>query len=184
MSEPLGAVRVSSATRVDRVWAPHPAPVVAQRPAFPSEIPAAAMRFGRVAMASQWSVSAFYALGWGLDSRGRLTQRLRASVLLRMRRGDERAIGLWATPWPIPEGLAVPELPPLDLPRDGHVNVLRVLLAGQAEPPKPPEDVVVKWAFDTGCHWIRPAAPLVIGTGAGRNGWLRATELRAKVTGK
>lgn len=175
MSEPLGATRVKAPAKLARLWAPHPRPLVPQRSARDGEIPSAALKLGRVAVGAGWAVSAFYALGWRASTAGVPTGELRASVLLRMKRGDERAVALWGTLWPIPDGVAVPDLPPLDLPRDGHVNVLRVLLAGQDVPRAAPPDVTVKWSYELGAYWTRQSPPL---GGEGRSGWWSAMELR------
>lgn len=181
MSEPLGATRVKAPAKLARARVPHPAPLVGQRPARVSEIPPAAVRFGKAAVTAQWRVEAFYALGWSVDTGGLPTGKLRASVLLRMNRGAERASALWATPWPIPDGVTPPGLPPPILPADGHVNVVRVLRASLATPPAPPVDVTVKWAFEIGVYWVRPAPPLGVSGGEGRSGWWSMTQLREAV---
>lgn len=178
MSEPLGATRVKAPVKLARSWAPHPPPLVPRRPAMPSEIPLAASRFLRTAMAAQWHAVAFYALGWGVDTSGVVTGKLKASVLVRGRRGEERFTALWSTAWPVPGGVVIPELPPLALPRDGHVNVLHVLLAGQEQPRPAAATVTVKWAYDLGAYWWRGSPPL-----AGGPGWQGYRELLEKIRG-
>lgn len=160
------------------------APLVRQRPATPGEIPGAAMSFLRAAVRADWAVTAFYALGWRVDSGGRLTGALRASVLLRMKRGEERAIALWETPWPVPPGLeppgmdVVPELashlPRGDVAARGAVvRAQRLALLGTND--------TVKWTYTHGAYWIRPGPPLA-GEQEGKAGWRSATELKRLVT--
>lgn len=159
-------------------------PLVRQRPAMPEEIPAAPRAFLRAALAADWAGQAFFALGWRVDSRGALTGALRASVLIRMRRGDERVIATWATPWPVPlgvepPGMDVPEelashLPRGDLVARGEaLRIKRLALLGTND--------VVKWAYEFGAYWTRPAPPLG-DKGNGETGWWSATELKARVT--
>lgn len=185
----LTAAKVSDARSL-KVRMPHPSPVVGQRPAAPSEIPPAAMRFLAAAMRLQWHGAAFYALGWGVDTGGKLTGKLRASVLIRMRRGHERAIALWATPWPIPDGLPIPQPPARELTHADKVvrmrspEAFRRLMAPYETERVTPQPVTVKWAYELGCYWVRPARPLGVIGGEGKSGWWSATELKAKVTGK
>lgn len=183
----LTVAKVTDA-RSRTVRMPHPAPVVGQRPAAPSEIPAVATRFLKAAMRLEWHGAAFYALGWGVDTGGKLTGKLRASVLVRMRRGDERAIALWATPWPIPDGLAIPQPPARELTQGDHL-VLRHsreafdrLMAPYETERVTPKPVEVKWSYELGCYWVCPAKPLGVIGGEGKSGWWSATELRAMVT--
>ena len=161
------------------------APLVPQRPAMPNEIPAAAMSFLRTALAAQWNAQAFYALGWRTDSGGRLTGQLRASVLIRMRRGEERALATWATLWPVPDGVEppgmdVPEeladhLPRGDLAAIGAaLRIKRLALLGTND--------VVKWAYELGAYWVSPASPLGPRNEAGSTGWWPSTELKRAVS--
>lgn len=181
MSEAL-EVRKAPVARSLRLPGPA-APLVRQRPAMPGEIPDAATSFLRGALGSQWIAQAFYALGWRMDSGGRLTGALRASVLVRARRGDERVIALWETPWPVPAGLeppgmdVVPELashlPRGDvIARAAEVRARRLPLLGTND--------TVKWAYGLGAYWIRPAPPLA--REDGRTAWWAATELKRAVT--
>lgn len=164
---------------------PGPAdPLVRQRPASPLEIPRAARSFLRAALAAQWHAQAFYALGWRVDSRGALTGALRASVLIRMRRGEERVVATWGTPWPVPPGVEppgmdVPEelashLPRGDLAaRGAALRIKRLALLGTND--------AVKWVYEFGAYWMRPAPPLG-DKGNGDTGWWTATALKQAVT--
>jgi hypothetical protein len=166
------------------VYVPRPTPLVAQRPARADEIPPAALRFGRAAVAAQWRVEALYALGWCVDSGGHLTGQLRASVLLRMKRGDERASALWSTPWPIPPGV---EPPGLDTPPELAAHLPRIDMPARVAALRAQRlallktDPVVKWAYAAGVHWVRPAPPLGVIGGEGKSGWWSMTELRQAV---
>lgn len=161
-------------------------PLVRQRPAAPSEIPNAARSFLRAALAAHWTAQAFSALGWRVDSGGLLTGELRASVLVRMRRGDERASAMWETPWPIPDGLEPPGLdtPPelaSHLPRfPGMVEHVAALRAQRLALLK--TSPAVKWTYSLGVYWVRPAPPLGLTPGREKHGWWSATELKAAVT--
>lgn len=169
---------------------PHPEPLVRARPARDSEIPAAAQRFGRAAVAAGWRVEAFYALGWGVSTGGKLTGKLRASVLLRMSRGDERASALWSTPWPIPDGVEIPEPPARVLTQADHVVLNRCfgsfarMMAPYLQERVEPVGVEVKWSYELGVYWVRPAPPLGVIGGEGKSGWWSAAELRKAMTGK
>lgn len=168
-----------------KVLMPHPPPLVPQRPAMPGELPAAALRLVKAAVAAQWSVAAFYAVGWCVDTGGHVTGKLKASVLLRLRRGEERACAVWSTPWPAPAGVEPPGLhtPPeiaSHLPRShatarlGHLRELRLA------PLRAP--VTVKWAYDLGAYWVRGRSPLAPRLGTGTHGWWGAAELRTAVS--
>lgn len=186
MTEALEARKTSDARSL-KVRMPHPAPLVGQRPAAPAEIPAVALRFIKAALRAQWDARAFYALGWGVDTGGKLTGKLRASVLVRMRRGDERACALWATPWPIPPGLSIPQPPPRPLTQGDHIVLNRSreaferLMAPYETERVQPVPVEVKWSYELGVYWVRPAPPLGIIGGEGKSGWWTFTELRPKV---
>lgn len=188
MTEALEVRGNQNDVRSLKVRMPHPPPVIGQRPAMPSEIPPAAMRFLGAAMRTHWHGQAFYALGWGVDTGGKLTGKLRASVLVRMRRGDERAIALWATPWPIPEGLPIPEPPARPLTqadqvmRDRSPEAFARLMAPYREDRVRPVPVTVKWAYELGAYWVRPAKPLGVIGGEGKSGWWSATELKTAVS--
>lgn len=187
MTEALEARGNANDARSLRVRMPHPPPVVGQRPAMPGEIPPAALKFLRAALGAGWAAQAFYALGWGVSTGGKLTGKLRASVLVRMRRGDERAAALWATDWPIPEGLEIPQPPERELTQGDHVVLNRspVLFERLMQPYRTervtPVPVVVKWTYTLGVYWVRPAPPLGVIGGEGKSGWWTATDLRAKV---
>lgn len=164
---------------------PGPAePLVRSRPAMPSEIPAAAMSFLRVAVAAQWHAQALYGLGWRTDSGGHLTGVLRASLLVKARRGDERVIALWGTPWPVPEGV---EPPGMDTPEELAAHLPRGDLVARGEATRIKRlallgtNVTVKWAYEFGTHWVRPAPPLG-DKGNGETGWWTATALKQAVT--
>ncbi len=185
MSAPATEVKAAPKARTLKLHCERPAPVVAQRPAAPWEIPRAARTLLRVAVAAQWHAQALYALGWTVDSHGTLTGALSASVLVRMRRGDQKAVALWSTPWPIPPGVEPPgldtppeiasHLPRIDL--DVRTAELRAQRLAQLK-----TDPVVKWTYDLGACWTPPAPPLgVIGSGE-VTGWLGATELKRRIS--
>lgn len=161
-------------------------PLVPQRPAMPGKIPAAARTFLRAALAADWAAQAFFALGWRVDSHGALTGELRASVLIRMRRGDERATAVWETPWPIPEGVEPPgmDTPPVladHLPRfPGMAQRVAALRTSRVALLR--RDVAVKWSYALGAYWVRPLPPLGVTEGRRKHGWWTATELKAAVT--
>jgi hypothetical protein len=71
---------------------PHPVPEVPARPAEPSEVPSGAAGLRKAAVTAGWTVSVAYARGYALGSR-----RPVASVVVRARRGDERAVACWET---------------------------------------------------------------------------------------
>jgi hypothetical protein len=184
MSEAL-EVRKRPETRSLKLPGPVP-PLVAQRPAMPGEIPRAARSFVTVALAAGWSARAFFALGWRTDTGGNLTGELRASVLVRMRRGQERVSAIWETPWPIPAGIEPPGLdtPPVladHLPRFPGM-AQRVENLRQQRLALLKREVTVKWAYLAGVHWVRPAPPLGVIGGEGKSGWWSSTELKAAVT--
>ena len=168
---------------------PHPEPLVRARPARDSEIPGAARRFGAAAVRAGWRVEAFYALGWGVDTGGKLTGKLRASVLIRMRRGRECASALWATPWPIPEGVEIPEPPRRQLTQADHTVLNRDysafarMMAPYLEERVQPVLVEVKWSYELGVYWVRPNPPLGVIGGEGKSGWWGARALREAVLG-
>lgn len=184
MSE-ASETRKAPETRTLKIHCEKPPPLVAQRPAMPSEIPRAALSFIRAALAARWHAQAFYALGWRVDGHGSLTGQLRASVSVRLRRGGERALAVWGTPWPIPPGFeppgldTPPELPP-HIPRfpgmAARVAALRAQRVAQLK--TSPE---VKWVYELGTYWVSPASPLGPREGGG-TGWWPATELKQAVS--
>jgi hypothetical protein len=162
-------------------------PVVRQRPAMPSEIPRAARLFLRIGVSAGWSAQAFFALGWRVDTDGKLTGQLSASVLIRMRRGAERLSALWSSPWPIPAGIEPPGLdtPPelaSHLPRFGVDMAERVAMLRAERVAKLKTNPVVKWVYEGGAYWVRPASPLASNGRGARHGWWSATELKTVLT--
>lgn len=179
MSE-ASETRKAPETRTLKIHCEKPPPLVAQRPVMPDEIPRAAQSLIRVALGAQWHAQAFYALGWRVDGHGSLTGQLRASIAVRLRRGSERAIATWGTPWPIPPGLeppgldTPPELPP-HIPRTGMAARVATLRAQRVAQLKTSPEV--KWVYELGAYWISPASPLGPREGGG-TGWWGATELK------
>ena len=128
-----------------------PPPLVRPRPAADSEIPGGARKFRKAVLAADWHAEALTYQGWGPGRGAESPWLLRATLLLRMWRADERAVAWWETAWPVPPGVDIPVPPRTVRPVTGPVPV--------ALPPEPP-DTPVSWKAGHGAIWRAGWLPL------------------------